>query len=275
MPDCTSGEFRDAADLRLTGVQSQLVRAVAGTGTPVVLVVIGGRAFALDEEVAACNAVLLAWLPGEEGGPALARTLFGDANPAGRLPVSLARAAGQVPSYYNHRAGGGRSMALGDYSDLSARPLFPFGHGLSYSTFEYDGLECPDTMDVHATLSVWLVVRNESDRDGDEVVQVYLHDRVADVARPVRRLAGFKRLTVPAGSARRVKFVIDASQLGYFDRAMNFVVDPGEVDVLVGASSRDIRLRKTVTLQGDRRPLQQKQVVATQVEVREVDGGRD
>jgi beta-glucosidase len=126
-------------------------------------------------------------------------------------------------------------------------------------------------MDVHATLSVWLTVRNDSDRDGDEVVQVYLHDRVAEVARPVRRLAGFRRLTVPAGSARRLKFVIDASQLGYFDRTMNFVVDPGEVDVMVGASARDIRLRKTVTLKGERRPLQQKQVVATQVEVREVD----
>lgn len=275
MPDCTSGEFRDAADLRLTGVQPALVRAVADTGTPVVLVVIGGRAFSLEQEVAACNAALLGWLPGQEGGPALARILFGDANPAGRLPVSLARAAGQVPAYYNHRAGGGRSMALGDYSDLSARPLFAFGHGLSYSTFEYDALDCPDTMDVHATLSIWLTVRNESDRDGDEVVQVYLHDRVADVARPVRRLAGFKRLAVPAGGARRLKFVIDASQLGYFDRAMNFVVDPGEVEVLVGASSRDIRLRKTVTLQGDRRPLQQKQVVATQVEVREVDLERD
>lgn len=274
-PDCTSGEFRDAADLRLTGKQQALVAEVAATGTPVVLVVIGGRAFALETEAAACGAVLMAWIPGEEGGAALARVLFGDADPGGRLPVSLARAAGQVPTYYNHRAGGGRSMALGDYSDLSSRPLYAFGHGLSYATVEYDELDCPDTVDVHANLNLWVTVRNTAALAGDEVVQIYLHDKVADVARPVRQLAGFKRLHLPPGATRKLKFLLDLSQLGYYDRSMRFVVDPGEVEILVGASSRDIRLRKTVTLQGERRPLQQKQVVATQVEVREVEPDAD
>jgi len=274
-PDCTSGEFRDAADLRLTGEQRTLVAEVAATGTPVALVVIGGRAFALETEAAACSAVLMAWIPGEEGGAALARVLFGDADAGGRLPVSLARAAGQVPAYYNHRAGGGRSMALGDYSDLSSRPLFPFGHGLSYATVEYDDLDCPDTVEVHANLNLWVTVRNTAAVSGDEVVQVYLHDKVADVARPVRQLAGFKRLHLPAGAERKLKFLLDMSQLGYYDRSMRFVVDPGEVEILVGASSRDIRLRKTVTLQGERRPLQQQQVVATQVEVREVEPDAD
>ncbi|MEQ8993228.1 MAG: glycoside hydrolase family 3 N-terminal domain-containing protein [Pseudomonadales bacterium] len=271
MPDCTSGEFRDSATLRLTGVQSRLLAEVAATGTPVVLVVIGGRALALEAEIAACNAVVLAWLPGEEGGAALARVLFGEVNPAGRLPVSLPRSAGQVPAYYNHRSGGGRSMALGDYIDQSTRPLYAFGHGLSYSRFEYVDLACPDTVDVHATVNLWVTLRNDSDRDGEEVVQVYLRDKVADVARPVRKLAGFKRVAVPAGKAVRLKFMVDTSQLGYYDRQMRFVVDPGEVEIQVGASSRDIRLRGVVVLQGERRPLSQKQVVATLVEVKEVE----
>jgi beta-glucosidase len=269
MPDCTSGEFRDAAGLGLTGAQGRLVAEVAATGTPVVLVVIGGRAFALEAEVSASAAVVMAWLPGEEGGRALAHVLVGEVNPAGRLPVSLPRSAGQVPVYHNHRTGGGRSMVLGDYIDQSTRPLFPFGHGLSYSAFEYLKLECPDTVDVHASINLWITVRNDSDRDGDEVVQVYLRDKLAEVSRPVRKLAGFQRLGIPAGATRRCKFVVDTSQLGYFDRQHRFVVDPGEVEVQVGASSRDIHLRGTVVLQGDRRPLTQKQVVATQVEVLE------
>lgn len=272
-PDCTSGEFRDVTDLRLTGLQSRLVQEVAATGTPMVLVVVGGRAFALEHEVAAANAAVMAWLPGEEGGRALARVLFGEVSPAGRLPVSLPRAPGQLPVYYNHRAGGGRSRGLGDYVDRSTRPLFPFGHGRSYAWFEYEDLVCPDTVDVHATINLWVTVRNVSGVDGDEVVQVYVHDRVAEVARPERRLVGFKRLNVAAGGRRRLKFVVDASQLGYYDRGMRFVVEPGEVEFMVGSSSRDIHLRKTVVLQGERRPLKQKQVLATQVEV--VDPERD
>jgi len=265
LPDCTSGESRATADLRLTGLQSRLLAEVAATGTPTVLAVIGGRAFALEADMAQCNAAVLAWLPGEEGGEALARVLFGQVNPAGRLPVSLPLSVGQVPSYYNHRSGGGRSMALGDYTEQSSRPLFAFGHGLSYAAFEYEDLSCPDTVDVHAAINLWVTVANTSATDGDEVVQVYIHDKVADTARPVRQLVGFRRLTVKAGERRRLKFQIDATQLCYYDRSMRLVVDPGDVEVMVGASSRDIQLRKTVVLQGERRPLQRQQIVATQV----------
>jgi beta-glucosidase len=158
-------------------------------------------------------------------------------------------------------------MVLGDYLDQSTRPLLAFGHGLSYASFDYQELSCPDTVDVHATIHVWVTIRNTGSRDADEVVQVYADDKLADVARPTRKLVGFKRLAVPAGARRRLKFLVDASQLGYFDRQMRFVVDPGEVEILVGASSRDIRLRGTVVLKGERRPLQQQQQVATQVEV--------
>jgi beta-glucosidase len=270
LPDCTSGEFRDSSTLRLWGLQGRLVTEVAGSGTPLVLAVIGGRALALEAEIAVSRAAIMAWLPGEAGGRALARLLFGQANPAGRLPVSLPRSVGQVPAYYNHRAGGGRSATPGDHLDESTRPLFPFGHGLSFTSFEYLDLACPLTVDVHATINLSVTIRNDGTRAGDEVVQVYLDDKVADVARPVRRLAGFKRVHVPAGASRRIKFLIDASQLAYFDRRMQFVVDPGEVEVMVGASSRDVRLRASVVLQGERRPLLQKQVIATQVEVVDV-----
>ncbi len=267
LPDCTSGEFRDASDLSLTGEQTDLIREVAATGTPVVLVVLGGRAFALTEAVEHCDALVMAWLPGEEGGSALARVLFGEVNPAGRLPVSLPRSVGQVPVYYNHRSGGGRSMALGDYIDQSTRPLYPFGHGLSYSSFVYTELTCPDTADVHSAIDLWVTVVNDSDRHGEEVVQLYVRDKVADVARPVQQLAGFKRVALAAGVSCSVRFHMDASLLAYYDRKMRFVVDPGEIELMVGASSRDIRLRATVVLQGEQRPLQQQQVLATQVEV--------
>ncbi len=267
LPDCTSGEFRDASDLSLTGEQTDLIREVAATGTPVVLVVLGGRAFALTEAVEHCDALVMAWLPGEEGGSALARVLFGEVNPAGRLPVSLPRSVGQVPVYYNHRSGGGRSMTLGDYIDLSTRPLYPFGHGLSYSSFAYTELTCPDTADVHSAIDLWVTVVNDSDRDGEEVVQLYVRDKVADVSRPVQQLAGFKRVALAAGASCSVRFHMDASLLAYYDRKMRFVVDPGEIELMVGASSRDIRLRATVVLQGEQRPLQQQQVLATQVEV--------
>lgn len=271
MPDCTSGKYRDATDLRLPQIQRRLVGEVTATGTPVVLVVIGGRAFALEAEVAACNAALMAWLPGQEGGSALARVLLGQVSPGGRLPVSLPRSVGQVPVHYNHRAGGGRSMVLGDYTDASPRPLFPFGHGLSYTSFDYETFSCPDTADVHASINLWVTVRNTGDRAADEVVQVYLRDKVADVARPVRQLAGFHRLSLPAGGARRLKFLLDTTQLGYYDRQMRFVVDPGEVEVMVGSSSRAIHLRKTLVLQGEQRVIQQQQVVATQVDEMEVE----
>jgi len=233
------------------------------------VVVIGGRAFSLTPVVDDANALLHAWLPGEEAGTAIARVLWGRVNPAGRLPVSLARSGGQVPVYYNHKSGGGRSMMLGEYTDLPTTPLFGFGHGLSYSGFVYEDFDCPDTVTVHGTIPVAVKVSNASKRDGDEVVQLYVRDEIADVARPVLQLAGFKRLEIPAGEARVVRFQLDLTQLAYFDGDMKFVVDPGAIQVMVGASSSDIRERATVMVQGERRQLQQQQVVATQVQVAE------
>ena len=266
--DCTSGEFRDAADLRLTGVQQDLVLAVAATGTPTIVVLMNGRVFALAEIAERVAAIVEAWLPGEEGGGAIADVLFGRTNPAGRLPISLPRSVGQVPIYYNHKSGGGRSQMLGDYSDLPTTPLFPFGHGLSYTRFEYGALEVkPLAVSPEATVSIALDVSNTGERAGDEVVQLYLRDPVASVTRPVKQLAGFLRLHLQPGETRRLRFRLDLSQLSFYDTDMRLVVEPGEVRVMVGASSADVRAEASFTIEGKLRELRPADLVATQVEL--------
>jgi beta-glucosidase len=256
LPDCTSGEFRDAARLGLTGLQQELVEAVVATGTPTVVILVNGRPLALPWIAEHVPAVVEAWLPGEEGGRALAEVLFGVANPAGRLPVTLPREVGQVPCYYDHRSGGGRSQMLGDYADLPVSPLFPFGHGLSYTRFAYSDLEIsPERTSPDHTVRVGVSITNTGDRGGDEVVQLYLHDPVASVIRPVKQLAGFLRFPIGAGATRRVVFEVDPSQLAFYDRAMRLVIEPGEVQVMVGASSQDIRLEGSFRVEGKPREL--------------------
>jgi beta-xylosidase len=264
---CTSGEFTDRADLGLPGMQQALVEAIVATGTPTVVVLVNGRPPALPWIAAHVTAVVEAWLPGEEGGNALADVLFGDANPAGRLPVTLPRAVGQVPLYYNHKPSGARSQMKGDYADLSVTPLFPFGHGLSYTRFEYANLSAPQAVDATASIDVQLDLRNAGARAGDEVVQLYVRDVVASMTRPVLQLAGFARVTLAPGEMARIAFRLDLSQLAFYDRAMELVVEPGEVEVLVGASSADLRLCATVRVTGARRVLTTADVRPTAVSV--------
>lgn len=265
---CTSGEANDCADLRLTGRQEDLVRAVAATGTPTVVVLVNGRPLALGGILDSVDAVLEAWLPGEEGGNAVADVLFGAVSPAGRLPVTLPRAVGQVPLYYNHKPSGARSQFHGDYADLSCRPLLPFGHGLSYTRFAYDALALPDApVDGRRPVPVSLRVRNVGERDGDEVVQLYVRDRVASVTRPVKQLAGFVRLGLRAGEARRVTFHLDPGQLAFYDAQMRFVLEPGEIEIMVGASSEDVRAEGVLHIGGDVRRLRPVDVAPTRVEI--------
>lgn len=242
-PECTSGEFRDASDLGLTGVQQQLVEAVVATGTPTVVVLVNGRVFALPWIAAHVPAVVEAWLPGEEGGGAIADVLFGAVNPSGRLPISMPRTVGQVPIYYGHKSGGGRSQMLGDYSDGPTTPLYPFGHGLSYTRFTYADLAVAAAHDTTAPIAIACTIANDGERDGEEVVQLYVRDVVASVTRPVRQLVGFTRVALAAGESRRITFHLDQSQLAFLDAAMRFVVEPGEFQVMIGASSADIRLQ--------------------------------
>jgi beta-glucosidase len=264
LADCTSGEFRDAAELGLTGAQQALVEAVVATGTPTVVVLVNGRPLALPWIAAHVPAVLEAWLPGEEGGNAVADVLFGRTSPSGRLPVTLPRAVGQVPIYYNHKSGGGKSQMLGDYTDLPVSPLYPFGHGLSYARFEYAALRVePAVIAPDGSTRVTLELTNASEVEADEVVQLYVRDPVASVTRPVKQLAGFLRVPLRPQQTRLVVFELDASQLAFYGADGVLAVEPGAVEVTVGASSADLRLAGGFRIEGARRALRPGERVPT------------
>lgn len=234
------GEFRDRARLGLPGRQEELIRAVAATGKPVVVILVGGSAIAMSGWLNQVDGVLLAWYPGEEGGHAVADILFGNENPSGRLPVTFPIAEGQLPLVYNHKPTGRGD----DYLDLTGQPLFPFGFGLSYTTFSYSNLRIlPAEIPPDGRVAVTLRVRNTGSRAGDEVVQLYLRDVLATVARPVLMLAGFARVRLEPGEEREISFPIGPEHLRLLDRDMRWVVEPGVFRVSVGASSKDIRLR--------------------------------
>ena len=243
LPECTSGEMRDRAELGLLGVQEKMVRAVYETGTPIVLVIVDGRPCALGWIGESLPAIIEAWLPGEEGGRAVADVLFGDYNPGGKLPVSFPEKPGQVPVYYGHKPSGRRSSAWGDYVDGSARPLFEFGYGLSYTTFAFSGLDIkPTTIPPDGAVSATVDVENTGRRGGEEVVQLYVNDIVASVTRPVKELKAFRRVYLEPGERTRVEFRVSAGDLACYDRSMQRVVEPGEFKVMVGRSSADIVL---------------------------------
>jgi beta-glucosidase len=267
--ECTSGEFADRADISLPGAQAELVRSVAATGRPTVVVVIDGRPLALSNVARHATALLHAWLPGEEGGHGVADVLFGRVGPSGRLPITLSRAVGQLPLYYNHKPSGARSQVWGEYRDLPTTPLFPFGHGLSYTEFHYADLSLSDTEpDACGTLEIGVSVTNTGDRSGEEIVQLYLCDRVASVTRPVKELKGFAHVELEPGQTRNVAFELDLRQLAFYDLDMSYVVEPGEVDIMIGSSSEDIRLSECITTTGSKREVVRAEVRKTGVAVR-------
>jgi beta-glucosidase len=239
------GEFRDRARLGLPGRQEALIRAVAATGTPTVVVLVGGSAITMSSWLERVEAVIDVWYPGEEGGTGVADVLFGDVNPAGRLPVTFPVAEGQLPLSYNHKPTGRGD----DYLDLTGMALFPFGFGLSYTTFEYSSLRIdPAPAGAAGTITVTCRVTNSGTRAGDEVVQLYLRDVLASVARPMMELRGFERLHLKPGESKDVMFRVGREDLKMLDRDMRWVVEPGVFRVLVGASSKDIRLRGEFTV---------------------------
>lgn len=250
--DCTVGEFRDRAELDLPGVQPELVAAVAAAGKPTVVVLVNGRPLAISWIAEHIPAIIEAWLPGEEGGAAIAEVLLGDANPGGKLPMTFPRAVGQVPLYYNHKPSGGRSRPLGDYVSLATSPLFAFGHGLSYTQFEYSNLRIePRAIPTDGAVTIRVDIQNVGARAGDEVVQLYVRDEVASIPRPVQELKAFQRLSLAPGMRRSVEFTLSADQLAFYDQAMRLVVEPGTIQVMVGSSSQDIRVRGAFETAGD------------------------
>jgi beta-glucosidase len=247
--DSTTGEGRDRLSLDLPGAQEDLVRAVVETGTPVVLVLIGGRPMGSEWAHEQCAAVVQAWLPGEEGAGAIADVLAGIVNPGGKLPMSHPRKVGQIPVYYGHKVSGGRSQWKGDYVDGAVGPLYPFGHGLSYTSFEISDLSVsPDEVSWDGEVEVRASITNTGGVDGDEVVQVYVRDPVATVTRPVLELKAFARLNLPAGTTKQVVFRIPVGQLGFYDANLAYVVEPGILEILVGSSSRDLHDAKSLSV---------------------------
>ena len=237
-----SGEAASRSSLDLPGHQLDLVKAVHATGTPTIVVLFNGRPLTIGWVADNVPAILEAWLPGTEGGNAIADVLFGDVNPGAKLPMTFPRVVGQVPLYYNH-LNTGRPPEAGNrytskYLDVPSEPLFAFGHGLSYTRFQLFNLKLsrrdipPD-----GRLAVSVDVQNIGDRPGDEVVQLYIRDLVASVARPVKELAGFERVSLHAGETKTVRFELGPERLGLYNRQLQFVVEPGEFRVTVGTSS--------------------------------------
>ena len=245
-PSDISGEFRDRASLGLPGVQQDLIEALHKTGKPVVVVLVNGRPLSVKWIAENCPAVVEAWLPGEEGGNAVADVLFGDYCPSGRLPTSFPQDAGQIPVNYNRRP-----SSFGNYVFATSQPLFPFGHGLSYAKFEYSSLAIsPGKVGPAGKVAVSCEVKNVGDRKGDEVVQLYIRDEVASVSRPAKELKGFRRITLEPGEKKTVTFHLSMDQLAFYDRHMRFVVEPGTLKVMVGSSSEDIKLTGTFEVVG-------------------------
>lgn len=253
-----TGEAHCRAYLDLPGAQNDLIREVARTGTPVILVIMTSRPLTIGEISSHADAVIYAWHPGNMAGPALFDVLFGKISPSGKLPVTFPKATGQIPIYYAHKNTGrpadkdsfipiqdipvrSNQTSLGNtshYLDVGFTPLYPFGFGLSYTKFEYSALELSsNTISKDGRLTVSVRLSNTGAYDADEVVQLYIRDKVASITRPVKELKGFKRVSTAAGEIKTIEFVLTAEDLGFYDSRGDFLVEPGEFDVWVGGSS--------------------------------------
>jgi beta-xylosidase len=271
----TSGEGCDAVDLTLPGIQGSLLTALLATGTPVVVVLLTGRPYALGSFTGAA-AIVQAFFPGQEGGPALARVLSGAVTPSGRLPVSVPRHAGAQPTTYLGSALAQRSKV----SSIDPSPLYPFGHGLTYTSFAWEdvryggyawgpgplGLPVAE-VPTDGCIEVTLTVRNTGDRPGTEVVQLYVHDPVAQVVRPSIYLAGYTRVDLEPGQARRVRFVLPTDLTSFVGRRGLRIVEPGRIELLLGSSSADTPFRLPAELTGPERVIEGVRQMITDTEV--------
>jgi beta-glucosidase len=243
---CTSGEGIDTANVGLPGIQEELAQRIFETGTPAVMVHMDAKPLSSVYIAEHFPAIIENWFPGETGGQALADVLFGDYNPAGRLPMTAVRDAGQIPLYAAHRRSNSFSsagtMIMNRYVDGSKVPLFHFGEGKSYTTFEYSNLNLTPTVTADGAVQLSCDITNTGQQDGEEVVQVYVRDELSSMVRPVQELAGFNRVFVKAGETKTIHFTMRADQFAFLDVDMRWVVEAGQMTVNVGASSADIRL---------------------------------
>ncbi len=242
----TEGEFQDRAMLSLPGHQEELILKIAATGKPVIVLLIGGSAITMNQWLNKVNGVLSVWYPGEEGGPAVANVLFGDYNPAGRLPITFPVHESQLPLVYNHKPTGRGD----DYNNLSGAPLFPFGFGLSYTSFDYSSIRLDKkTIGLNDTAFLYCRVKNTGKRAGDEVVQLYIRDELASVARPVMELKGFQRVSLQAGEEKELRFLITPEELKMYNAKMMWITEAGDFSLMIGSSSKEIKLKTILTVQ--------------------------
>lgn len=248
-----NGEGASRADIGLPGVQEDLVKAVAATGKPVIVLLLNGRPLTiewLDENI---PAILDTWTLGTEAGNAVADVLFGDYNPSGKLPVTFPRVVGQIPIYYNHKNTGrpyggdykeplSQRIYQSKYRDVENTPLYPFGYGLSYTTFEYSDVKLnKQEMDMAGTIEASVTVTNKGKVDGEEVVQLYVRDLVGSVTRPVKELKGFKKIFLKAGESQQVAFTLGKEDLAFYRADMSWGAEPGVFEVFIGTNSRDVK----------------------------------
>jgi beta-glucosidase len=237
-PEMDCGEGLDVASLDLGGIQDELIRSVLATGTPTIVILIQGRPHSIPWIAEHVPAILCAWYPGPEGGQAIAQALFGDTNPSGRLPVSVPKSSGQLPVFYNHKAGGETR-----YCDMDSKPLYPFGFGLSYTEFALSNLRLegriPGVSDMMKGEKVRLSVdlKNTGSREGAETIQLYIQDLESSVQRRVKELKAFAKITLKPAETKTVSFTLGPDELGVWNSGMNFTVEPGNVRLIAAIGS--------------------------------------
>ena len=250
----TCGEGYDLTDINPLGVQRELVQALKETGKPIILVLVHGRPWSISWEKENVPAILEAWYPGERGGTAVANILFGKVNPSGRLNATIPQSVGHIPVFYDYkpsakginREPGTKEKAGRDYVFSSPAPLFPFGFGLSYTSFEYSDMQVSKKTFGKESVEVSVLVKNTGDRTGKEVVQFYVNDKVSSVTTPVIALKRFKKIELKPGESKRVTFSISYIELGLWNSRMEFVTEPGEFEFMFAKSAEDIQCRQTV-----------------------------
>ena len=253
-----SGESRSRAVLRLPGQQQALLDTLRKAGKPLVVVLMNGRPLCLEKVDKQSDALLEAWFPGTQCGNAVADILFGDAVPSAKLTTSFPLTEGQIPNYYNYK----RSGRPGDmphsstvrHIDVPNKNLYPFGYGLSYTTFSYGEMQCPQQFTADGSLQVSVEVTNTGHFDSEEIVQLYVADKVASMVRPVKELKGFQKVFIPKGQTKRVDFVLHAHDLGFWDNTMQYVVEPGTFEIMVGKNSEDLQKKDATWKGGSRTP---------------------
>jgi beta-glucosidase len=251
-----TGEARSRSDLELPTSQRVLADAIFATGKPVTIILVTGRPVAIEDISGRADAIVNTWMLGVEAGNALADVLWGDVSPAGRLPISFPRRTGAVPYSYSEYPSGrpadpDLSKDSNRYHDLPVTPLYPFGYGLSYSTFEYGDLTAEaDTVSPDEQIELTVAVTNTGDRKADEVVQLYMRDPVASVARPKMELRGIARISLAPGQTKHVTFTVDPAQAAIWKQGSEWGVEAGRLDFMVGASSSDIRDTVSVNISG-------------------------